>query len=192
MLNRKHEGATTVNISDNVGLKLYTDDLRKSWDEDGAPLSYLSYRVIKKFNVEIYTKTKKQKKKVRNGYNEDGVGKGNVKDLLLIKDFLYSLTKELRDDECITVRGADERRFEIYKYFLGRDSRFDDIMYFNDSIIWLFNNSVKHSEYYSDLYDLIYEENQDLTDGEYNVIINRNPKEEKKRDKEWEELMWVR
>ena len=189
MLNRKHRGATVVNISENIGLKLYTDDLRKSWDEDEAPLSYLSYRVVKKFNVEIYTKTKKQKKKVRNGYNEDGVGKGNVKDLLLIKDFIYDLTKELKDDECITVMGADDRRFKIYKYFLGRDSRFDDIMYFNDSIIWLFNNSGKHSEYYSDLYDLIYEENQDLTDVRFSVIINRNPKEEKRRDKEWEELM---
>ena len=178
-----------MNISENIGLKLYTDDLRKSWVGDGAPFSYLVYRVVKEFNVEIYTKTKKQKKKVRNGYNEDSVGKGNVKDLLLIKDFLYNLTKELRDDECITVRGADYRRFKIYKYFLGKDSRFDDIMYFNDEIIWLFNNSGKHSEYYSDLYDLTYEENQDLTDVGYSVIINKNPKEEKRRDKEWEELM---
>lgn len=189
MLNRKHEGATTVNISDNVGLKLYTDDLRKSWDEDGAPLSYLSYRVIKKFNVEIYTKTKKQKKKVRNGYNEDGVGKGSVKDLLLIKDFLYNLTKELRDDECITIMGSDERRFKIYKYYLKKDIRFDDIMYYNDEKIWLFNDSGKNNQYYSELYDIVYDENQDLTDGEYSVTITRNAKEEKRRDKEWEELM---
>lgn len=189
MLNRRHRGATTVNISENIGLKLYTDDLRKSWDEDEAPLSYLLYGVVKKFNVEIYTKTKKQKKKVRNGYNEDSVGKGNVKDLLLIKDFLYNLTKELKDDECITIMGSDNRRFKIYKYFLSKDSRFDDIMYLNDDIIRLFNNSGKHSRYYSGLYDLIYDENQDLTDSEYNVIINRNPKEEKKRDREWKELM---
>ena len=178
-----------MNISENIGLKLYTDDLRKSWVGDGAPFSYLVYRAVKEFNVEIYTKTKKQKKKVRNGYYEDRAGKGNVKDLLLIKDSLYSLTKELKDDECIIVMGADNRRFKIYKYFLERDSRFDDIMSSNDDVIWLFNDSGKHSAYCSDLYDLTYYENQDLTDGEYNVIINRNPKEKKKRDKEWEELM---
>lgn len=189
MLNRKHEGATIINISENIGLKLYTEDLRKSWDEDGTPFSYLMYRAVKEFNVEIYTKTKKQKKKVRNGYYEDRAGKGNVKDLLLIKDSLYSLTKELKDDECIIVMGADNRRFKIYKYFLERDSRFDDIMSSNDDVIWLFNDSGKHSAHCSDLYDLTYYENQDLTDGEYNVIINRNPKEKKKRDKEWAELM---
>ena len=178
-----------MNISENIGLKLYTDDLRKSWVGDGAPFSYLVYRVVKEFNVEIYTKTKKQKKKVRNGYYEDKAGKGNVKDLLSIKDSLYSLTKELKDDECITIIGADKRRFKIYKYFLERDSRFDNIMSSNDDVIWLFNDSGKHSAYFSDLYDLIYDKNQDLTDGEYNVIINRNLKEKKKRDKEWEELM---
>lgn len=189
MINRKHEGATTVNISENIGLKLYTDDLRKSWDEDETPLSYLLYKVVKEFNVEIYTKTKKQKKKVRNGYYEDRAGKGNVKDLLSIKDSLYSLTKELKDDECIIVMGADNRRFKIYKYFLERDSRFDDIMSSNDDVIWLFNNSGKHSKYYSDLYDLIYNEKQDLTDGKFSVTINTNPKEEKRRNKEWEELI---
>ena len=31
--------------------------------------------------------------------------------------------------------------------------------------------------------------NQELTNGMFNVIINRNTKEEKRRDKEWEELM---
>ena len=189
MLNRKHKGATIINISENIGLKLYTEDLRKSWDEDGTPFSYLVYKVVKEFNVEIYTKTKKQKKKVRNGYYEDRAGKGNVKDLLSIKDSLYSLTKELKDDESIIIMGADNRRFKIYKYFLERDSRFDDIMYSNDDVIWLFNDSGKHSAYCSDLYDLTYDENQDLTDGKFSVTINTNPKEEKRRNKEWEELM---
>ena len=189
MLNRKHEGATTVNISENIGLKLYTDDLRKSWVGDGTPFSYLVYRVVKEFNVEIYTKTKKQKKKVRNGYHEDGAGKGNVKDLLLIKDFLYNLTKELKNDECITIMGTDNRRFKIYEYFLGRDSKFDDIMFSNYDVIWLFNNSGEHSKYCSDLYDLTYDENQDLTDKGYRVIIKKNSKEEKRREKEWEEIM---
>lgn len=178
-----------MNISENIGLKLYTHDLRKSWVGDGAPFSYLVYRVAKEFNVEIYTKTKRQKKKVRNGYNEDGAGKGNVKDLLLIKDFLYNQTKELKDDECITVMGSDDRRFKIYKYFLGRDSKFEDIMFSNDDVIWLFNNSGKHSKYCSDLYDLTYEENQDLTGGKCSVIIKKNSKEEKRREKEWEETM---
>ena len=31
--------------------------------------------------------------------------------------------------------------------------------------------------------------NQELTNKMFNVIIKRNPKEEKKRDREWEELM---
>ena len=31
--------------------------------------------------------------------------------------------------------------------------------------------------------------NQELTNGMFNVIINRNTKEVKRRDKEWEELM---
>lgn len=189
MLNRKHDGATVINISKNIGLKLYTNDLRKSWNENEAPLSYLAYRVIKKFNVEIYTKTKKQKKKIRNGYYEDKSGKGNVKDLLLVKDSLYDLTKELRDDECITITGADERRFKIYKHYLKKDTRFDDIMYYNDETIWLFNNSGKHSKHYSELYELTYDKKQNLTDKECNVIINRDKKEEKKRDREWEELL---
>lgn len=189
MLNRKHRGATTINISENIGLKLYTDDLRKNWGEDVTPFSYLMYRIVKEFNVEIYTKTKKQKKKVRNGYYEDRAGKGNVKDLLSIKDFLYSLTKEIKDDECITIMGTDNRRFKIYKYFLSKDSRFNDIMSSNNDAIWLFNGSGKHIAYYSDLYDLTYDENQDLTDGKFSVTININPKEKKKRDKEWEELM---
>lgn len=189
MLNRKHRGATTINVSDNVGLKLYTDDLRKSWDEDEAPLSYLSYRVIRKFNVEIFTKTKKQKKKVRNGYNEDGVGKGDIKDLILIKNAILNISKELKDDECITIIGSDDRRFKIYEYYLKKDSRFDDIMYSNNCTIWIFNNSGKNHEYYSELYEIEFEENKDLTDGKYTVNIKRNPKEEKKRDKEWEEIM---
>ena len=31
--------------------------------------------------------------------------------------------------------------------------------------------------------------NQELTNGMFSVIINRNTKEVKRRDKEWEELM---
>ena len=183
MLNRKHEGATVINISDNIAMKLYCYDLRKEWDEDYCPNSFLYGKVYKTFNIEIYTKNSKQKKKVRKGYYEDHVGFGNVTDLLLIKNKIFDISQELRDNEAIIIMGADERRFKIYEYFLDRDKRFEDIMICSNECIWIFNKNKNILNLLGEVYQLV----KDESNGEY--ILTRNKKEVKKRDKEWEELM---
>ena len=78
---------------------------------------------------------------------------------------------------------------------LMKDSLWSIKKCLNDQIEMVIN-SRKNKESVENLMDELYEEglqgkmlNQELTNGMFNVIINRNPKEEKRRDKEWEELM---
>ena len=172
VLNRKQNGATVINVSDNIGLKLYYDNLSKDWINKNAPATYIWFKKYKEFNVEIYTKTRKQTKRVRRGYYDDCVGNGDVRDLLLIKDAIYNISLQLRHDEFICVHGTDERRNKIYYHYLCKDTRFCEYIINCYGYILIFNPTDINP------LDII----KDCNDKECKSLT-------KKRNKEWREII---
>ncbi|MGI4563011.1 hypothetical protein ACR2XK_25570 [Klebsiella pneumoniae] len=78
-LNKKHEGSTVVNISNNITLKIQCTDLRKECDDSEAPTTYTHFKAYIVYNIFIVVNDRKQKKKVKYDCYNDHVGRGNVK-----------------------------------------------------------------------------------------------------------------
>lgn len=174
-LNKRHGGSTVINISNNIIIKVQCFDLRKECDDSQAPETYTNFKAYITYYIDIVANDKKQRKKAREYYYNDHVGKGNVNDLLKVKEIVYQLSKQLDNNEVIKIQGSDERRFKVYKYFLRRDTRFDGSMFYNKTDIWIINQ-----------FSLLqkYQQNKIVTEeGLY------NKKELKKVDKEWKELL---
>lgn len=174
-LNKKHDGSTVINISNNITLKIQCTDLRKECDDSEAPTSYTQFKAYIIYNIFIVVNDRKQKKKARYGHYNDHVGKGNVKDLLKVKDIIFQLSTQLSTNEVIKISGADERRHRIYKYFIEKDIRFEDSTYYSKSDIWIINNFSLLQKFQWNIVT--------TKDGRY------NKKELKKVDKEWKELL---
>lgn len=180
-LNRKNNGATTINISNNVAMKVYYYDLTKENFYNKAPDLYLSYKKTAVFNVVLFTNNKKQKKKVKNHYYTDHVGKGNVRDLIDARDKIYEIISQLKEHEALTIQGADERRIKIYKHYISKDSRFDDCAIYYEWVILFFN---PRDRYWMDAFvsSLITESEKDIFKCKTNKKIMR------KRNKKWKEI----
>lgn len=174
-LNKKHDGSTVINISNNITLKIQCTDLRKECGDSEAPTTYTHFKAYIIYNIFIVVNDRKQKKKAKYDYYNDHVGRGNVKDLLKVKDIIFQLSTQLSTNEVIKISGADERRHRIYKYFIEKDIRFEDNMYYNESGIWIINNFSLLQKFQWNIVT--------TKDGRY------NKKELKKVDKEWKELL---
>lgn len=174
-INKKHEGSTVVNISNNITLKIQCTDLRKEWEEKEAPTSYSNFKAYIVYNIFIVVNDRKQKKKTKYDYYNNHVGKGNVKDLLKVKDVVFQVSTQLKPNEVIKITGADQRRFKIYKYFLQRDPIFDDNIYYTENALYIINTFSLLQKYHHNKVRTV--------DGYY------DKREIKKVDKDWNNLL---
>lgn len=174
-LNKRHKGSTIVNVSNNITLKIQYTDLRKKQDNYETPIPFIYFKSYIVYNIFIVVNNKKQKKNVRNNYYNDHVGKGDVKDLLKVKDIILQLSKQLNNNEIIKINGSDKRRYKIYKYFLEKDIRFSCNMYYSETDLWIINTFSLLQQY------------------QWNIIKDKNGKynkrELRKAEKEWEEFL---
>ncbi|QDF14353.1 hypothetical protein [Staphylococcus phage PMBT8] len=181
-LNRKQNGATVINVSDKTIMRLYYYDFTKNEDDNYAPILYIDFEKTAVFSVELLSNTKKQKKKVRNGYYLDHVGEGRVADLIDVKNKIYEIICILKEHEALIIRGDDERRQRIYSYYIQRDKRFDYCTIFYSDCMVLFNpnNETWEDSFLETL--IVDEEESDYFNWK------RNKKVINKRKRKWEEL----
>ena len=130
----KHNFTTINHINNHLTLKLECKDLKKTMDY--LPTLYAYFNCDIEYNVVLLTKTKKEKREVKNENYKDYVGYGDIKDLIQVKKLIDIYSTQLKTNEAIVIYGADSRRLKIYKYYIEKNfSNLNCVYMFSDKIV---------------------------------------------------------